>query len=246
MIGRKSLLRIAFVVAIIMVAVPALALGVSLDGNRTVIQSVTLDGCRLNINISFQDVATYNVRVVDNLVTMYNQDFPQGAAPGSFTAQYVIEAPPNNLGAIGIAIVVRKNGAIVSVLDLFVYSDDLGNTCFLQAQAARTNAACNSVAWIPAGSVVGDLPFGGRAYWEPGKITPDVFIKPGTYWVVDAFRDADGQDWYQIYLSCQYLWVPAEWMGPTFDGPWNGEPLPSPSNLSAADLAEIAAAQAAN
>ena len=77
---------------------------------------------------------------------------------------------------------------------------------------------------IPDGSVVGDLPAGAQAYYAPGKISPDVFLNPGTYWVIG--EDESGQ-YYQILLACQYLWVPIDTMQPSYQPPWSGQPLPT-------------------
>jgi len=245
-IGRKkSLIKFAIFVAVVLVAIPVLAaLGISLDGGRTTIDTVTVVGCTLQIKVNNLDAATFNVRVIDNAFVRFSQDYVQAGA-GSFTATYPIVGNPNNMGATGIAITVRKNGVPTVLLDLFSYSDVTGTTCRLAIEAAATDASCSSTATILPGSVVGDLPLGGRAYWAPGKITPEVFIKPGTYWVVDAFVDDDNRQWNKLYISCQYLWVPAEWMSPTFDGPWNGEALPLPSNLSAEEYAEFQLAASA-
>ncbi|MBI1258753.1 MAG: hypothetical protein GC204_14890 [Chloroflexi bacterium] len=77
---------------------------------------------------------------------------------------------------------------------------------------------------LPEGSVVGDMPFQTQAYYEPGKVSPGVFISPGTYWVIG--EDESGQ-YYKIVLSCQFLWVPVQNMQPSYQPPWSGQPLPT-------------------
>ncbi len=37
---------------------------------------------------------------------------------------------------------------------------------------------------LTADAVVGDMPFQTQAYWAPGKVSPDLMIDPGTYWVL--------------------------------------------------------------
>ena len=77
------------------------------------------------------------------------------------------------------------------------------------------------------GHVVGNLPFETRAYYAPGKITvPPVIINAGNYWVLDRVADDTGQEYYEIVIACAKLYVPVELMTPSYDGPWNGEPLP--------------------
>lgn len=73
-------------------------------------------------------------------------------------------------------------------------------------------------------AVVGDMPFTTQAYWAPGKVSPGLTINPGTYWVLGA--DASG-GYYKILLACQYLWVPSNAMQPSFQPPWQGQPLPT-------------------
>lgn len=77
---------------------------------------------------------------------------------------------------------------------------------------------------LPDSSVMGDLPAGAQAYYAPGKVSPDVFINPGTYWVIG--EDASGQ-YDEIMLACQYLWVPVTSMQPSYQPPWSGQPLPT-------------------
>ncbi len=78
------------------------------------------------------------------------------------------------------------------------------------------------------GHVVGNLPFETRAYYAPGKITvPPVIVNAGNYWVLDRVADDTGQEYYEIVIACAKLYVPVETMTPSYDGPWNGEPLPA-------------------
>lgn len=245
MIGRsRSLIKVAIALAIIMVAVPVLgAIGFSFDGGRTVIDSITLSGCTLDIRVNHLDPGTFRIDVVDDSVTRFSQSYVQGGA-GSFLGQYIItgRALP---GAVGIGVLVYRNNALVAIFDGFTYADATGTTCRLAAEALVDAQCADTAGFIPAGSVVGALPFGGRAYWAPGKITPNVTLNPGTYWVLNVEYDDDtNRIWNQILLSCQRLWVPAEWMGPNYDNVWRGTPLPSVSNLSATQLAEVQAAMA--
>ncbi|MFN8560512.1 MAG: hypothetical protein U0703_02510 [Anaerolineae bacterium] len=77
---------------------------------------------------------------------------------------------------------------------------------------------------LTADAVVGDMPFNTQAYYEPGKVASGVVINAGTYWVLG--EDESGA-YYKILLACQYLWVPVNSMQPSFQPPWQGQPLPT-------------------
>jgi len=77
---------------------------------------------------------------------------------------------------------------------------------------------------LPEGSVVGAMPLNTQAYFAPGEIAEGVIINAGTYWVLGV--DESGQ-YYKILLACQYLWVPVDSMGPSYQAPWTGQPLPT-------------------
>ncbi len=77
---------------------------------------------------------------------------------------------------------------------------------------------------LPDGSVVGALPESTQAFYAPGKVSPGLFINPGTYWVIG--EDSSGQ-YYEIMLSCQFLWVPINSMQPSYQSPWTGQSLPT-------------------
>ena len=80
---------------------------------------------------------------------------------------------------------------------------------------------------MPDGSVVGSLPNDQRAFWAPGQISPDVTINAGTYWVTGVGTAANGAKFYRIIVACQYLYVPVDTMQPSYQPPWNGQPLPT-------------------
>lgn len=78
---------------------------------------------------------------------------------------------------------------------------------------------------IPVGSVVGRLSQTAQIYYEPGNASPGLFLPGGTaYWIVGI--DATGE-FYKVVLACQFVWVEADLMGPNFDSPWFGRPLPT-------------------
>ncbi len=86
----------------------------------------------------------------------------------------------------------------------------------------KAGSGCTLV--IPEGSVVGDTPYNTQVYWAPGKVSPGIFLNPGTYIVVG--EDKTGQ-YYKIVLACQFVWVPVADMQPSYQLPQNGAPLPT-------------------
>lgn len=80
-----------------------------------------------------------------------------------------------------------------------------------------------------ADAVVGDLPLDAQAYWAPGKPAADVTISAGTYWVLGIGTSESGDKYYQIVVACQKLFVPVAAMQPSYQAPWNGQPLPTTS-----------------
>lgn len=77
---------------------------------------------------------------------------------------------------------------------------------------------------LPANSVVGDAPLGAQVYWAPGKESPGIILNPGTYIVTG--QDAS-ETYYRVVLACQYVWVRKDAMGPSWQPPQNGTPLPT-------------------
>ncbi|HVU14781.1 MAG TPA: hypothetical protein VHD90_26075 [Phototrophicaceae bacterium] len=77
---------------------------------------------------------------------------------------------------------------------------------------------------IPDGSVMGALPNRTQAFYEPGNLAPEVFLNPGTYWVIG---EDQGEQYYKIRLACQDLWVPIAALQPSWQSPWNGQTLPT-------------------
>ncbi|HVU13552.1 MAG TPA: hypothetical protein VHD90_19870 [Phototrophicaceae bacterium] len=85
----------------------------------------------------------------------------------------------------------------------------------------------DSTCYLDESGVVGRLSNDQQAFYEPGNIAPGVVLAAGTY-VVDGIATADnGDQYYRIAYSCQYLYVPLSTMGPNYDPPQNGEPLPT-------------------
>ncbi|MFQ3567901.1 MAG: hypothetical protein SNJ59_12995 [Aggregatilineales bacterium] len=77
---------------------------------------------------------------------------------------------------------------------------------------------------IPTGSVVGRLTRTAQIFYAPAHLSPGLFLDGGlAFWVVGF--DQTGE-YAKIVLACQYVWVEADAIGPNFDAPWFGAPLP--------------------
>lgn len=139
---------------------------------------------------------------------------------------------------------VSVGGSIVAQTENFYYSTPpVSNPIHVVFSSDAGNGLSQQVLWsmygnvpclpavdldtciaIPSGSVVGDLPFQTQAFYSPGKLAPDVFLNPGTYWVIGQ---DEAHEYYEIVLACQYLWVPVNSMQPSYQAPQNGAPLPT-------------------
>ena len=209
---RSTGLRVLLFAAILsfLIALPTFA-GKSLGG----IDNVTRDGCVVTVTATVFESGTYYVNFsINGQITVVPV---VAVAEVPFHVQFTITGPANlPFPYLGI---VLSNGSVS--LDGFAYffPDDVGNSCAPHA------AGCSIP--IPKDASVGSLPADTQAYWAPGKISPNVVVKAGTYWVVAEEHDDAGDYFYKIILACQYLYVPVDAMGPSYQSPWNGQPLPS-------------------
>jgi hypothetical protein len=89
-----------------------------------------------------------------------------------------------------------------------------------------TTPGCDSNINIPSTAVGATFVADAPVYWAPGQLTdPLVTLQAGKS-VRAIGLDESGQ-YYQILFQCQFLWVPANTLGPNFDNVWNGAPLPT-------------------
>jgi hypothetical protein len=85
---------------------------------------------------------------------------------------------------------------------------------------------CDATITIPAQAVMGTFTENALLYWKPGAATwPNLFVDAGKSYRVIG-QDESGQ-FRQILLNCQYMWVETDTVGPNYDYPWNGQPLPT-------------------
>lgn len=118
----------------------------------------------------------------------------------------------------------RPIGTVLYEWTLIVDGCDTGNILFNGPTAGILSSADICGLPIPANSVVGDAPLGAQVYWEPGKESPGIILNPGTYIVTG--QDAS-ETYYRVVLACQFVWVRKDAMGPSWQSPQNGTPLPT-------------------
>ncbi len=101
-----------------------------------------------------------------------------------------------------------------------------GEICLGGSCALETTAGCDQFVQIPAGAVSGQFVTHALVYWMPGGATyPALIIDPGMTYLV-AGQDESGQ-YRKILLSCDWVWVESNTVGPNWQTPWNGMPLPT-------------------
>ncbi len=85
---------------------------------------------------------------------------------------------------------------------------------------------CDVLMPLPSTAVVGAFVADAPLYWTPGQlVSPQLTLPAGkTAWVIG--KDASG-GYYKILWVCQFVWVPANTLGPNYDAVWQGRPLPA-------------------
>ncbi len=221
MLHHKKTVLIAVLAVTLLAALPALAANASIN-------DISRAGCVISVTYTVSETGSYSLDVYDSGALVAN--YAVNALAGTtILAQHTVSASTSSLALL----LTGSSGEILDGLNGYTLPAAVVDNCaqssgaYSGEPAATVQAAADSPCPIPSGSVVGDLPFATPAYWAPGKLTsPVVTVNPGTYWVVGT--DSTG-DYYQIYLSCQLMWVPVDSMQPTFQSPWNGQALPTRS-----------------
>jgi hypothetical protein len=87
-------------------------------------------------------------------------------------------------------------------------------------------AGCPALMAMPDSTVMGTFVSDAPTYWTPGKLTdPLITLEAGKSAYVLGVDETG--EYYKIVWVCNYLWVPVETLGPTYDANWNGAPLPT-------------------
>jgi hypothetical protein len=120
---------------------------------------------------------------------------------------------------------VRLRAAEVDNQDNFNAGiDDVSVTFVAGGTAAEPVPGCDVSITVPSGSVGGTFVSDTAIYWAPGEATAHT-IEAGKNVLVTGL-DASGM-YYQFIYVCDYLWAPVNTLGPNYENPWNGAPLPA-------------------
>jgi hypothetical protein len=227
-------MRLARLVLVaVLILVLAAAATPTLAAPGATILSITQSDCHIDVVYQVQDAGPYFLNAWDD------GNFRAGAggnvgAGETVTARLTLGGPILQ-GAAGIGLYVEDGLGVAATTTYaangsfnFPNSDSIGTACAAAGSTwsvviVPTAEACLSS--IPSGAVQGRMLETAQAVFEPrSDATTNVIIPGGTaWWIVDA---EDG--YYELVISCSsnYVWVPASSMGPNYDSPWNGAPLP--------------------
>ena len=111
-------------------------------------------------------------------------------------------------------------------LGIYVNAASGGEVAAINISASCSAAGCDAMVPIPSQAVVGAFTQNSELYWAPGEVVSgNPYIEAGnTYYV--AGQDETGM-YRKVLISCQWVWVRAETVGPNYDDVWNGAPLPT-------------------
>ena len=196
----------------------------------TTIQSVSLNGCYIEVVFQVEDAGNYYVNFWDD------GNFRAGAggffeAGATGTVRYLIGDPILE-GAAGIGLYVEDGLGTAATTTYasngsYAVPPEIGNACaaLYDTSASLVVGGCDTLAPRTADAAVGTFVADAAAYWSPGNLTDPLVTLPAgqTAWVLGV--DSTGQ-YYKIVWSCQTLWVKTNTMGPNFDAVWQGHPLP--------------------
>jgi hypothetical protein len=193
------------------------------------VDSVTRDACVLTIVFTTYETGAHTLEIWDEGALIHSAGFEATTSPQQFTTTYTIHMPVGQ-GAIGYDYRVVAPSGVDSgfnPFDLMEIPRDVAQECY---ELYGTAGGCDLL--LPKGSVVGTVLEPTWTYWAPSvdkELTPPLLLGTSpstkTWWVL-------GQDstheWYKIAINCNnYVWVPADVMGPNYDKVWNGAPLPT-------------------
>lgn len=161
-------------------------------------------------------------------------DNPSSTGPNNWSGSgsFQFTYPPANFTSYPVTFIDN----ITIVIDgETVVKDNLSFTCDGPGTVAGVvsryhpnapEAGCDAYVPIPEQAVGGQFVSAAEVYWAPGKlVSPQTIIDPGkTYLVVG--QDESGQ-YRKVLVSCTYVWVRAETVGPNPQAPWNGQALPT-------------------
>jgi hypothetical protein len=85
-------------------------------------------------------------------------------------------------------------------------------------------AGCDVLVNIPDSAVGAAITTDTPVYWKPGEVSNEVFPAGLTLRAIGV--DESGM-YTQVLYVCGFYWVPTSAIGPNYNAPWNGAPLPT-------------------
>jgi hypothetical protein len=220
----------ALVLSIISVpsSVSAISVNVSVSGDFTCTAMTVVNGGSLTFNRNNTGVGSesWTVEIIDGAGTVLyaasgaspvgsiaSFGFPGAVYPYTATPQYnpislVYDSPAGN-GLGGQSLVL-----------------DSGTCQGLPSRPSSSAGGCTQFVVIPPQAVGGQFVANAPVYYAPtSSAQTGIVIQAGKTYLV-AGQDATGQ-YREVLISCQWVWVPANTVGPNPEAPWYGEPLPT-------------------
>jgi hypothetical protein len=176
--------------------------------------------CTLRVEFDAQAAGVaYNVQIWDDLELLFNPIQTSSFVGQTMVFTFDFGDIPIQQGIPGIGILIFADSNLVSMKDPYT---DLDAPC----AAFQANEPGCDLLPLPSQAVGGAFVQTAPLYWAPGEpVQPALSIEAGkTAWVIGP--DATGK-WYKIAWACDFLWVPANTLGPNFDNVWQGRPLPT-------------------
>jgi hypothetical protein len=228
--------KLFFLILIAVLTLALLPASVQANGSLFTFDSLDYAACTPGeyVVISFtytipQDYYSYfhYATLTNQRTGTFTEDYVGPLAPGTYSVPAAPALPVPDDVQDGDTLVLRVDtirglvaeAALVPPPGTVVETDTLTWTC-------GSVAGCDVLINIPSTAVVGAFVSDAPTYWKPGELTsPLVTIPAGnTAWVLGP--DSTGQ-YKKIIWVCDYLWVPANTIGPNYDEVWQGKPLPT-------------------
>lgn len=111
-----------------------------------------------------------------------------------------------------------SDGSVISLVN-----DDMTEPAVVAATPVPV-PGCDVTIPIPATAVGATINADTAVYWSPGEASTETF--PAGLNLLAIGRDSSGA-YTKVLFACGTYWVPTGVVGPNYDSPWNGTPLPT-------------------
>ena len=211
--ASKRIIWISFVLGMLVVLTPVLP---ALAAGTPSAPMITGNACELTVEFDVDASAQYTVEFWDNGVILFSGT-QAGAVGDHLVFRHAFSEGIAQGGAPGIAIIVRKWGSIIFVMDPYI--GGLTGDC-QSSIAARCDPSFSNLA------VVGQITDNTNTYFAPGMdAMTDTVLEIGSTWWISGVDESGA--FYRAHVGCASVWVPVSALGPNYDDVWNGASLPT-------------------